>query len=85
VEPCTDNIDADQLAEILIRRVFTQYGLPKKMISDRGPQYSSKVMKTVLKAMGVRSALSTAYHPQTDGASERANQSIEQYLRVLRA
>jgi hypothetical protein len=82
VEPCTDNINANQLAEILIRRVFTQYGLPKKMISDRGPQYSFKVMKAVLKAMGVRSALSTAYHPQTDGASEQANQSIEQYLRA---
>jgi hypothetical protein len=80
VEPCTDNIDANQLAEILIRQVFTQYRLPKKMISDRGPQYSSKVMKAVLKAMGVRSALSTTYHPQTDGTSERANQSIEQYL-----
>jgi hypothetical protein len=39
-------------------------------------------MKAVLKAMGVRSALSTAYHPQTDGASEQANQSIEQYLQA---
>jgi hypothetical protein len=82
VEPCADNIDTNQLAEILIRQVFTQYRLPKKMISDRGPQYSSKVIKAVLKAMGVRSALSTAYHPQTDGASDRANQSIEQYLRA---
>jgi hypothetical protein len=53
VEPCTNNINTNQLAEILIRRVFTQYRLPKKMISDRGPQYSSKVMKAVLKAMGV--------------------------------
>ena len=82
VEPCKDEIDADQLAEILVRRIFSQYGLAEKLISDRGPQYSSKVMRAVLSTLGIRSALSTAYHPQTDGASERANQSIEQYLRA---
>jgi hypothetical protein len=82
LEPCKDEIDADGAAEILIRRIFSQVGLPEKLISDRGPQYASKVMRSVLKAFGIRSALSTAYHPQTNGASERANQSLEQYLRA---
>ena len=82
MEPCRDTIDAIGTAGILIRRVFTQHGLASKIISDRGPQYASRVMKAVTKSLGIRSALSTAFHPQTDGASERANQEVEQYLRA---
>ena len=82
LEPCTTSITAEETAKILIKRVFSQHGIPEKLISDRGPQYSSKVMGSILKSLGIRSALSTAYHPQTDGASERANQSTEQYLRA---
>ena len=81
-EPCHKTIDANRTAEILIKKVFCRYGLSEKLISDRGPQFASKVMRAVLKAMGVRSALSTAFHPQTDGSSERANQGLEQYLRA---
>src|SRR5882724_2228413 len=80
--PCNKTITADQTADLLVKHIFLRYGVPKKMISDRGPQYASKVMKEVLNSMGVRSALSTAYHPQTDGASERINQELEQYLRA---
>ena len=56
------------------------HGLPCKIISDRGPQFLSKLFRAVLKGLGVESALSTAYHPQTDGQSERWNQEIEAYL-----
>jgi hypothetical protein len=51
MEPCTDSIDANQLAEILIRQVFTQYGLPKKMISDRG------LLRTALLRYGAHALL----------------------------
>lgn len=81
-EPCTTKIDANQTAEILIKRVFCRYGMPKKIISDRGPQFAAKVMQAVMKSMGIHSALSTAYHPQTDGSTERWNQEAEQYLRA---
>jgi hypothetical protein len=53
LEPCKDEIDADGAAEILIRRIFSQVGLPEKLISDCGPQYASKVMRSVLKAFGI--------------------------------
>ena len=53
MEPCNETIDADGAAEILIKRVFSQRGLPEKLISDQGPQYASKVMKTVLSALGI--------------------------------
>ena len=53
------------------------------MISDRGPQFASKVMKGIYNKLGITSALSTAYHPQTDRETERYNQEFEQYLRVF--
>jgi hypothetical protein len=80
IEPCNKTIDADTTADILIKRVLCKFGIPEKIISDRGPQFASKVMRTVLKSMGIWSALSTAFHPQTDGATERTNQKIEQFL-----
>ena len=59
--------------------VFIDY---RKIISDRGPQFSSKLFRTILKDLGIESAMSTAYHPQTDGQSERWNQEIEAYLQM---
>jgi hypothetical protein len=79
---CNETIDADGTADLLIKNVFVTYGIATKIISDRGPQFASRVMKAVMKAMGIRSALSTAYHPQTDGATEITNQEIEQFLRA---
>jgi hypothetical protein len=53
IEPCNKTIDADATADLLIKRVFCKFGIPEKIISDRGPQFASKVMKTVLKSMGI--------------------------------
>lgn len=80
--PCVEKINAAQTADLLIKRVFCIYGIPDKIISDRGPQFASQCMKAILNALGVQSALSTAYHPQTDGATERANQETEQFIRA---
>jgi hypothetical protein len=81
VEPCHSNINAIDTAELLIRRVFCKYGVPERIISDRGTQFTSKVMKAVYESLDIKPAYSTAYHPQSDGASERANQWLETYLR----
>jgi hypothetical protein len=81
-EPCNETIDAPRTAELLIKQVFCKYGVAEKMISDCGPQFASKVMRSVLESMQVKSALTTAYHPQADGATERLNQELEQYLQV---
>lgn len=81
-EACRETIDAEGTADILLKSVFRRYGVSKKIISDRGPQFASKVMQAILKGLGTRSALSTAYHPQTDGATERLNQELEQYFRA---
>ena len=50
------------------------------MISDRGTQFTSHLMKGLFERLGVEGAYSTAYHPQTDGQTERVNQELKQYL-----
>src|SRR5271170_598240 len=80
--PCTKTINALGTAKLLMETTLRCYGMPKKIISDRGPQFASHVMKTITEGMGTCMALSTAYHPQTDRATERVNQELEQYLRA---
>jgi len=62
--------------------VFPHYGLPKKVISDRDPRFASNFSREMCSLLGIKQNISTAYHPQTDGQSERTNQSLEQYLRL---
>jgi transposase InsO family protein len=59
------------------------HGLPCQIISDRGVQFTSKVFKEFLKKLDIKGSMSTAYHPQTDGQTERVNQTLEQYLRIF--
>ena len=54
-----------------------------KIISDWGPQFSAKLFKELLKFLKVKSALTTAYHPQSDGATEQVNQEIEAYISIF--
>jgi hypothetical protein len=56
--------------------------LPDKMLSDRGPQFAAKSFRELLKLLGIKSNLTMAYHPQTDGVTEQVNQEIEAYLSI---
>ena len=70
------------MAKLLLDNLYKRFGLPDKIISDRGPQFASKSFIELLKLLGIKSALSTAFHPQTDGTTERFNQEIEAYLSI---
>ena len=70
------------MARLYHEQVYRRFGLPDKFISDRGPQFASKVFQELRKHLGIKSKMSTAYHPQTDGQTERINQELEQYLRL---
>ena len=59
------------------------HGLPESIISDRRVQFAAGMMKELNNLLGIQTKLSTAYHPQTDGQTERINQKLEQYLRVF--
>jgi hypothetical protein len=78
---CNETIDADGVADLYLRNVFVQYGLPSKVICNRDPRFISRFMQTLCKRMGIKVNASTAYHPRTDGQSERSNQWLEQWLR----
>lgn len=80
--PCSISIDATQLASILFREVFRLHGLPLTIISDRDPRFLSKFWTSLQKALGTELRFSTAYHPETDGQTERLNRTLEDSLRA---
>jgi transposase InsO family protein len=80
--PCNKTLTSEDTARLLLEHLYKRFGLPDKIISDRGPQFASKAFIELLKLLGIKSALSTAYHPQTDGTTERVNQEIEAYLSI---
>ncbi|KAL5495976.1 hypothetical protein ACEPAH_3208 [Sanghuangporus vaninii] len=80
--PTTTKLTAEGMARIYRDQVFRLHGLPKKIIHDRGIQFDAKMMKELYKLLHIEGNPSTAYHPQTDGQTERVNQELEQYLRL---
>ena len=80
--PCNKMITFEGTAKLLLENLYKWFGLPDKIISDRGPQFASKVFRELMKQLGINLALSTAYHPQTDRTTERVNQEIEAYLSI---
>ncbi|KAF7762626.1 hypothetical protein Agabi119p4_9219 [Agaricus bisporus var. burnettii] len=80
--PTRKTATADDIAEMLIDKVFSKYGTPQKIISDRDPRFAAKSMQRLYEKLNIKPAFSTAYHPQTDGTTERYNQEIEFYLAV---
>ena len=80
--PCQDTYTAEQLAELYARQIFQLHGLPKTIISDRGSQFIARLWRAFCKALKIEALLSTPYHPETDGQTERVNAILEQYLRA---
>jgi len=79
--PCKESMTAEETAGLIVQHIFPQFGLPLKFISDRDPKFASRFIRGLCKGTGTTQNISTAYHPQTDGQSERTNQWLEQYLR----
>ncbi|SPO38662.1 uncharacterized protein PSFLO_04141 [Pseudozyma flocculosa] len=82
VLPTVATATSKEHARLLDDHVFSHFGLPDQIISDRGRTFVSAVWSNIMELYGIRSSLSTAYHPQTDGQTERMNQSLELYLRL---
>jgi len=80
--PCNKTINAAGVVKLYATHVFPHYGLPKKVISDRDPRFASNFSREMCSLLGIKQNISSAYHPQMDGQSERTNQSLEQYLRL---
>jgi len=81
--PTTERTSAKGLARLFRDNVWKLHGLPESIISDRGPQFAAGLMQELNEMLGINSKLSTVFHPQTDGQTERVNQELEQYLRMF--
>lgn len=79
--PCHTTCTATQAADLFFQHVFRSHGVPLQMIHDRGTQFHSTFWKEFFNLCGVKQTSSTAYHPQTDGQTERVNRVLEDYLR----
>ena len=80
VEPVSIKIKSEGVARLTRDRVIRYHGVPRKVISDRDPRYVSEFMRELNRLLGTEMNPSTAYHPQTDGQTERMNKEIEHYL-----
>jgi transposase InsO family protein len=80
--PTVTQLSAPMLAELYFEHIVCSWGLPKVIVSDRGPQFRSKFWEALQSHLKTRINMSTAFHPQTDGQTERANRTIEDLLRA---
>ena len=74
---------ARETADLLVQHVFRLHGIPVDIVSDRGPQFTSQVWRAFCGAIGATASLSSGYHPQSNGQTERANQEMEAALRCV--
>jgi transposase InsO family protein len=80
--PCAKTITWEGTATLLHDNLFKRFGLPNKIISDRDPRFAAHAFQELLKLLNIKLNLTTAYHPQSDGATKRVNQEIEVYLSI---
>jgi len=77
------NATAKDVAEAFLKDVWKLHGLPSAIMSDMDAKFSGEFWESWCKALGIKRRRSSAYHPQTDGQTERTNQVVEGYLRNM--
>ena len=75
--------NAQKVAEVFLDNVYKLHGMPKYIISDRDPIFTSQFWKMLIARTGTQLNMSTTNHPETDGQTERVNQQVESYLRCF--
>jgi hypothetical protein len=80
--PTTTTAGSADLARLYVRHVFSKHGVPSDIVSDRGSTFTSQFMSALGRLLNIKMNYSTAYHPETDGQTERTNQTLESYLRM---
>jgi hypothetical protein len=77
----TTTVTAPQLSQLFMREVCRLHGVPESILSDRDPRFTAHFWRALWSQLGTKLMMSTAYHPQTDGQTERANRTLEEMLR----
>jgi len=78
-----DKFDAESIALLFIQRYVPFHWIPQSIVSDRGTQFVNALWARMCQLLNINQRLSTAYHPETNGATERRNQEVETYLRAF--
>ena len=78
-----EKTSVEGIARLFQNNIWKLHGLPESIITDRGVQFAAEMMKELNQMLGIDTKLLMAYHPQTDGQTERMNQDLEQYLRMF--
>jgi hypothetical protein len=81
--PSKSTNTAKDFAQLFFNNVFRLHGMPRTIVSDRDSKFTSRFWQELTRLMDTKLAMSTAFHPQTDGQSERANQTLEMMLRAF--
>jgi hypothetical protein len=80
--PCMSTDTASDFARLFEKNIHRLHGLPKDIVSDRGTLFTSAFWRDVCQQLDIKQNISTAFHPQSDGQTERVNATVEQYLRI---
>jgi transposase InsO family protein len=80
--PIKTGMSMAKLAEIYIEKIVRLHGIPSSIVLDRDPRFTSKFWESLQVALGTKLRLSSAYHPHTNGQTERTIQSLEDLLRA---
>ena len=81
---CTKKgLNSERTAEIFINDVFSRFGLPDKLMTDRGTQFDADFFKEICRLLGIKTSMTTAFHPQANGGTERVNREVQLYLSIF--
>jgi len=81
--PTHTTVTVEEAARLFLHHVWKLHGLLKRVVSDCGPQFVASFTKELYRLLGIQLSSSIAWHPQTDGQTERVNQELNQFLRLF--
>ena len=81
--PTYTTVIVEEVARLFLHHVWKLHGLPKRVVSDRGPQFVASFTKKLYRLLGIRLSSSIAWHPQTDRQTECINQELDQFLHLF--
>jgi hypothetical protein len=81
--PTRTDVSAEGVAQLFMEHVIRLHGCPKDVVSDRDARFTSRFWKAIMRLCGTRMSMSSAFHPESDGQTERVNRTLEQTLRMF--
>ncbi|KAF8749064.1 hypothetical protein RHS01_10384 [Rhizoctonia solani] len=79
---CSKKLKAPELADLFLQHIWKRYGMPEKMVLDRGRVFNNKFLKALYQCLGINPHFSSAYHPQSDGQTESVNPTVKHFLQA---